>query len=49
MRRRVPDLGKIRRFVGYRPEVNLDELLDSIIRDMREEMGRAAPAGITGA
>ena len=43
MRRRVPDLRKIQRFVGYRPEVGLDELLDSVIRDIREQMGRPVP------
>src|SRR5206468_9978487 len=40
MRRRVPDLRKIERFVGYRPQVSLDQLLDSVIRDMCEQMGR---------
>ena len=49
MRRRVPDLGKIRRFVGYRPQVRLDALLDSVIRDTCEQMGRPAPVGVTGA
>jgi UDP-glucose 4-epimerase len=33
MRRRVPDLRKIRRFVGYRPQVSLDRLLELTIRD----------------
>ena len=49
MRRRVPDLSKIRRVVGYRPEVRLDALLDSIIRDMCEQMGRPMPAGLASA
>jgi UDP-glucose 4-epimerase len=49
MRRRVPDLSKIRRFVGYRPAVDLDELLDSVIRQTCEEMGRALPAGLADA
>ena len=49
MRRRVPDLTKIRRFVGYRPEVGLDELLGSVIRDTCEQMGRPAPVGLPGA
>jgi UDP-glucose 4-epimerase len=47
MRRRVPDLAKIGRFVGYRPELGLDALLDSIIRDTCEQMGRAVPVGLT--
>ena len=46
MRRRVPDLAKIRRFVGYRPEVGLDQLLESIICDTCEQMGRPAPVGL---
>jgi len=46
MRRRVPNLNKIRRVVGYRPEVGLDQLLESTIRDMCEQMGRPAPVGL---
>jgi UDP-glucose 4-epimerase len=49
MRRRVPDLSKIRRFVGYRPAVDLDELLDNVIRQTCDEMGRAVPAGLEDA
>jgi UDP-glucose 4-epimerase len=49
MRRRVPDLTKIRRFVGYRPEIGLDALLDSIILDTCDQMGRPAPVGLTRA
>jgi UDP-glucose 4-epimerase len=37
MRRRVPDLNKIQRFVGYRPEVRLDDLLALTIEHMRSE------------
>ena len=48
MRRRVPDLGKIRRFVGYRPEVRLDALLESVARDICEQMGRPVPVGSSG-
>lgn len=46
MRRRVPNLGKILRVVGYRPVVGLDQLLESTIRDMCEQMGRPAPVGL---
>jgi UDP-glucose 4-epimerase len=45
MRRRVPDLAKIRRFVGYRPSLPLDDLLDLTIRDMCERLGTSVPAG----
>jgi len=31
MRRRLPDLSKIGRFIGYRPTLSLDEMLDRII------------------
>jgi nucleoside-diphosphate-sugar epimerase len=44
LRRRVPNLGKIFRYVGYRPAQNLDDLLESVIRDTCEQMGRATPA-----
>jgi UDP-glucose 4-epimerase len=43
MRRRVPDVAKIRRFVGYRPTVGLDELIASVIRDACREMDRPVP------
>jgi UDP-glucose 4-epimerase len=43
LRRRVPDLAKIRRFVGYRPTVKLDELIAAVVRDTRREMGRPVP------
>jgi len=44
MRRRVPDLRKILRFVGYRPTLSLDQLLQSIIRDICEQMGHPVPS-----
>jgi UDP-glucose 4-epimerase len=49
MRRRVPDLRKIRRVVGYRPRVSLDQLLEITIRDMCDQMGLPCPAGIASA
>jgi len=47
MRRRVPDLGKIERVVGYRPQVTLDQLLEVTVRDMCGEMSLPVPAGLT--
>jgi UDP-glucose 4-epimerase len=49
MRRRVPDLTKIRRAVGYRPQISLDQLLELTIRDMCERIGRPVPAGMAAA
>jgi UDP-glucose 4-epimerase len=49
MRRRVPDLSKIHRFVGYTPEIKLDQLLEMTIRDMCDRMGRAVPGGVVAA
>jgi UDP-glucose 4-epimerase len=49
MRRRVPDLRKIRRFVGYKPEIILDQLLEMTIRDMCERLGRSVPVGMATA
>ena len=43
MRRRVPDLRKIERFVGYRPNVSLNHLLEITIRDTCERMGLPVP------
>jgi len=45
LRRRVPDLTKIRRFVGYRPTVRLDELIATIVRDTCRGMEHAVPEG----
>lgn len=36
MRRRVPDISKIRALVGYEPRVQLDEILDLVIASFRE-------------
>ena len=47
MRRRVPDLGKIERAVGYRPQVTLDQLLEVTVRDTCGEMNLPVPAGLT--
>lgn len=33
MKRRVPDIGKIRRLVGWEPRRNLDEIIKSIVAD----------------
>ena len=49
MRRRVPDLRKIQRFVGYRPAWVLDQLLESIVRDTCEQMGRPVPVKLATA
>jgi UDP-glucose 4-epimerase len=48
MRRRVPDLAKIRRFVGYTPQVGLDQLLEAVIADCRPQLGAPA-APVNGA
>jgi UDP-glucose 4-epimerase len=49
MRRRVPDLRKIRRFVGFRPQVKLDGLLEVTIRDHCERLGIACPIEVSAA
>ena len=36
MKRRVPDISKIKRFIGWQPEVSLDELLKKVIAYERE-------------
>jgi UDP-glucose 4-epimerase len=49
MRRRVPDLRKVHKFVGYRPEFLLDQLLEVTIRDLCEQMNVPAPTGFATA
>lgn len=46
MRRRVPDLSKIKRVVGYVPDFTLDRLLEVTIRDTCEQMNVPVPAGL---
>ena len=41
MKRRVPDISKIKRFIGWQPEVDLDELLQRVIAYERERIQRA--------
>jgi UDP-glucose 4-epimerase len=49
MRRRVPDLTKIHRFVGYRPETSLDNLLEITIRATCDRMGIPCPVRLATA
>jgi UDP-glucose 4-epimerase len=49
MRRRVPNLEKIRQAVGYQPEIKLDQLLEMTIRQTCEESGRSVPQGLATA
>ena len=46
MRRRVPDLRKINRCVGYRPQISLHRLLEMTVRDTCEQMGMPCPVGL---
>lgn len=38
MKRRVPDLSKIHRLIGYRPSAGLDEILRSVIDDVSQRL-----------
>lgn len=49
MQRRLPDLSKIRRVVGYRPEMRLDQLLETTIRHTCEQMEMPCPSGLATA
>jgi UDP-glucose 4-epimerase len=49
MRRRVPDLKKIQRMVGYQPEVKLDHLLEITIRETCERLRMPVPASLATA
>ncbi|RPI08097.1 MAG: NAD-dependent epimerase/dehydratase family protein [Actinobacteria bacterium] len=44
MMRRVPDLSKVGRFVGYRPNVSLDHILADVIAHERPKASRSAAA-----
>jgi len=49
MRRRVPNLSKIQRYVGYRPESSLHGLLEITIKDMCDQIGTPYPVRIVAA
>jgi UDP-glucose 4-epimerase len=49
MRRRVPDLTKIREAVAYKPMVSLDQLLELTVRDACQRLNLPRPAGIATA
>lgn len=49
MRRRVPDLRKIRRYTGFRPQYSLDRLLEMTIRDHCEQMNVPCPVDVATA
>ena len=47
MMRRVPDLTKVNRLIGYEPKVSLDEILRSVIDDVRSRLEpRRAPEAV---
>ena len=39
MRRRLPDTSKIRNLIGYRPTIDLPEIIDRIIKHERQQLG----------
>jgi UDP-glucose 4-epimerase len=43
MPRRVPDISKIRRYVGYKPTVHLNEIIERVIDFWRPEESLTAP------
>ncbi len=49
MRRRVPNLSKIQRYVGYRPQSSLQGLLEITIKAMCDQMGTPYPVRIDAA
>ncbi len=42
MRRRVPDISRIKRAIGWEPQINLDGILLEVIADMRQRLEREA-------
>jgi nucleoside-diphosphate-sugar epimerase len=40
MPRRVPDIGKIQRLIGYQPSVDLEEILERVIASFRDSEDR---------
>lgn len=46
LRRRVPDLSRIRRAIGYAPRHTLDQILDRVIADLRNQAPPARKEGV---
>jgi len=44
MARRVPDIAKLKQFVGYEPQVTLEESLQSIIEDQQRRLAKTGTA-----
>jgi UDP-glucose 4-epimerase len=40
MKRRVPDISKIKRFIAWQPKIGLDELLKRVIAYEREQLDK---------
>ena len=43
MRRRVPDISKIRTLIGFEPSMNLDQIIESVVDSLRRVPGTTAP------
>ena len=41
MRRRIPDLGKVRRLIGYEPKHDIDDILHDVMADQKQKLGLA--------
>jgi len=47
MARRVPDIGKIHRLIGYMPRVHLEEILERVIQYWAEQPAVIAPGPVS--
>lgn len=45
MMRRVPDVSKLERTTGFRPRIPLSVIIDDVVADQRERVGRSAGPG----
>ena len=43
MQRRIPDLSKIRKAIGFRPEHNLEKIVADVVAHTRERLGIGKP------
>ena len=44
MPRRVPDISKVQTLIGFRPTMNLDEIITSVVDSMRQEGSHGEPS-----
>ncbi len=49
MRRRVPNIGRIRGLIGWEPRISLDQTLEEVIAEFRARAAASSPGPVRAA